>query len=78
MATTKMTKKRRKILFMLDLTALPRILKTSATWMQSRWGKGAFILPRAAFGWKKTRLCGTKLAKTEGQGLGGELLIVDF
>jgi len=75
-AATEMIKKKRKILFMLDLTALPRILKTSATWMQSRWGKGTFILPRAARGWKKTRLCGTKLAKPEGQGLVGG--IVDF
>jgi hypothetical protein len=63
---------------MLDLTALPRILKTSATWMQSRWGKGAFILTRGACRWKKTRLRGRKLAKPEGQGLVGELLIVDF
>jgi hypothetical protein len=65
------SKKRRKILFMLNLTALPRILKTSATWMQSRWGKGAFILPRGARGWKKTGLCGRKLGKPEGQGLVG-------
>jgi hypothetical protein len=46
MAATEIIKKRRKILFMLNLTALPRILKTSATWMQSRWGKGAFLFYR--------------------------------
>jgi hypothetical protein len=63
---------------MLDLTALPRILKTSATWMQSRWGKGAFILPRGACGWKKTQLGTPEPAKPEGQGLVGKLLIVDF
>jgi hypothetical protein len=63
---------------MLDLTALPRILKTSATWMQSRWGEGAFILPRGMRGWKKTGVSGRKLAEPEGQGLVGELLIVDF
>jgi len=66
--------KRRKILFMLDLAALPRILKTSATWMQSRWGKGAFILPRSAGRWKKTRLETPGLVKPEGQGLVGGIV----
>jgi hypothetical protein len=70
-AAKEIIKKRRKILCILDLTALERILKTSATWMQSRWGKGAFILPRAMRRWKKTALSLRKLAKPEGQGLVG-------
>jgi len=44
-AAKEIIKKRRKFLFILDLTALSRILETSATWMQSRRGKGASILP---------------------------------
>ena len=51
---TEIIRKKEKIRFMLDPIALPRIPETSADWMQSRRGKGAFILPRALAGWKKT------------------------
>jgi hypothetical protein len=46
--------------------------------MQSRWGKGAFILPRGVRRRKKTGLNRGKLMKPEGQGLVGKLLIVEF
>jgi len=41
---------------MLDLNALLRVSEPQPSWMQSRWGKGASILTRAAKGWKKTRV----------------------
>jgi hypothetical protein len=70
-------KKGRKILFMLDLIALPRIFKTLATWMQSCRAKGIFILPRAGRRMKKTRGAAAEPSKSEGQGLVGEILIAD-
>jgi hypothetical protein len=44
-AATEIIKKRREILFILDLTALTRILETSATLDAKPLGGGAFILP---------------------------------
>ena len=70
-AATEIIRKRRKNLFMLDLTALKRILETSATWMQSRRGKGALYSTPSTRGWKKTRLLGRNATEPEGQGLVG-------
>jgi len=56
---------------MLDLTALPRILKTSATWMQSRRGKGASYSTLSADRMEKNRAPGAKAGKTGRSGTGG-------
>ena len=53
-ATPIITNKAKKSLFMLDLTALARVLRNLADWMPSGRGKGASILPRAKMARGKT------------------------
>jgi hypothetical protein len=71
-AATEIIKSAQKIRFMLALTCAGSAFpKPQLVWMQSRGGKGAFILPRALVRGEKTLAASRTLKQPEGQALVG-------